>query len=71
MPLLFAHYFEAKVWRRHLLEYSIHFVHMPPSSFPCNLFIHARLTITMTVVAIWKNSSIAECVLREKKKGLC
>ena len=37
MAAHFAHYFEAKVERGYLLEYSIRLVHIPPPSAPRNL----------------------------------
>ena len=57
-PLLFAHYFEAKVGRGHLLGYSICIHPLPP-------FLCTRSTITMTATAFWKNSSFTEHVLQE------
>ena len=53
------HYVKAKVERGPLLEYSISLKHMRP------MMLHARLSITNTAAAFWKNSSFADCVLLE------
>ena len=57
---LFAHYFEAKVGRGVLLEYSICLVLTPlPRS------LQSLICVRFTVGAFWKNGSFSESVLRE------
>ena len=63
-PPLFAHYFEAKVGRG--VCSNIQLVScIRPSLCSSQSLIHVRVTITMTAVAFWKNSSFAECILWE------
>ena len=66
-PPLLAHYFEAKVWKGYLLEYSICNVHTP--FIPLSLQSHKIGDITTTAMAFQNNSSFTKCVLYDV--GLC
>ena len=66
LPPLFAHYFESKVGRKHLLKYSISLNHYAPTPLPHNVTHKVNNhNDCQHAVAFWKNRSVASCVLQE------